>query len=213
MIQAAVISNGIQGIDRYFMSSDRITYNILTIDGNFDPDLELYDLLIVPNGCDHIAMAKIKDKVRSFLDKGKSLFCMDGWFTDWVPGNQWVMDNSKKSIDVRYTLKTDTYNLFENVNLDSFMFSHGISGWWSCGYIDAAPQADVIVEDTWNRPIVVLDEKTTNGLMILTASGPLGDSAGQATDDENSMNDLAMLYQNALSLIIERTKTVPTITA
>jgi hypothetical protein len=207
MIQAAVISNGIQGIHRYFMSSDRVTYNILTVDGNFDPDLESYHLLIIPNGCDHIAMAKLKNKVRSFLDMGKSLFCMDGWFTEWVPGNQWIMDNSKKSIEVRYALKTDRYNLFDDVNLESFIFSHGISGWWSCGYIEAAPLADVIVEDTWNRPIIVLDEKTTNGLMFLTASGPLGDSAGQATDDEHSMSDLTKLYQNVLSLVIERAKT------
>jgi hypothetical protein len=114
------------------------------------------------------------------------------------------MDNTKKSIDLRYRLKSDRYGLFENVNLDSFIFSHGISGWWSCGYIDAAAQADVIVEDTWKRPIIVLDEKSTNGLIFLTASGPLADNAGQTTDDANSTSDMAQLYQNVISLIVKK---------
>jgi len=202
MIEAAVISNGLQGVHAYFISNHRVRYHFLEVDEHFNPDLAPYELLVVPNGCDHIAMAKIKDSVKHFLDAGKSLFCMDGWFTDWVPGNQWVMDNSKKSIDVRYTLCTDRHNLFNDINIDSFIFSHGISGWWSCGYIIPAPHADVILKDTWNRAIIVLDETTTNGVMFLTASAPLGDTAGQATDDRNSMKDLVKLYQQLLDLII-----------
>lgn len=208
MLQAAVVSNGLQGINHYFISNERIKYNILEVGKNFNPVLDAYDILVVPNGCDHIAMAGIKEKVAEFLAAGKTLFCMDGWFTDWVPGNQWYMDNSKKSIDVRYHLRTDRHGLFDNVNLDSFTYSHGISGWWACGYIEAAPQADVIVADTWDRAIIVLDEKSTNGTMFLTASGPLGDTAGLATNDYNSLTDLSKLYQNVLLMIINKLQPV-----
>lgn len=208
MIKAAVISNGLQDLHHYFNSSHKVNYELLEITTNFDPNLGPYDLLVVPNGSDHIAMHKIKDKIADFLDQGKSLICVDGWFTNWIPGNQWIMDNSKKSIDVRYHLKKDTYGLFNNTNLDSFIYSNGISGWWSCGYIESAPQADVVLEDTWGRPIVVLDETTTNGLIFLTASGPLADKAGQTTDDENSMSDMATLFQNVLDLIAHKNEQV-----
>ncbi|ARN78800.1 hypothetical protein BST97_12815 [Nonlabens spongiae] len=204
MIKAAVISNGLEGLHHQFNSIEEVNYDILTIDAHFDPDLDLYDVLVVPNGSDHIALFKIKDKIKSFLDQGKALICVDGWFTRWIPGNQWIMDNTKKTIDVRYKIKNDRYGIFEDVDINSFIYSHGISGWWACGYIDAAPEADIVVEDTWNRPIIVLDEHTTNGLIFMTASGPLADATGQTTDDKSSMSDLPKLFKNVIKLIASK---------
>lgn len=202
MIQAKVISNGIEGLDEnMFCPNEQITYDFEEVTESFNPQLEGYDLLIVPNGSDQIAMLKIKDKVRRFLDAGNTLFCFDGWFTNWIPGNQWIMDNSKKTIDIRYRIKTDRYNLFTGVEVKSLNFSHGISGWWACGYIEAADEADVIMVDTWDRPMMVLDEVSTNGTMILTASGPVADYTYATTDDDNSMQDIGKLYRNFLTLI------------
>lgn len=204
MIQAAVISNSLDGIHRYFVSDMEVTYAFLEITKDFNPDFQPFDLLIVPNGSDHIAMAKLKDKVAAFLEDGKSLFCFDGWFTNWIPGNQWIMSNEKKTIDIRYKIKTDRYNIFDGIDIDKLIYSHNISGWWACGYIDASENAEVLLEDTWQRPIIVLDEKTTNGTIILTASGPLGDSGAIPTDEASSFTALAKLYHNMLRLIIKK---------
>ncbi len=199
MIQAAVIDNGIVGLRQYFQSNEKAHYDFLEVGETVPNDFSDYDLLVVPNGCDQIAMLRMKEPVQTFLNQGKTLFCFDGWFTDWIPGNQWRMDNSKKTIDIRYAIKDDKYDLFENVKVDSFTFSHGISGWWACGYIEAAPQANVVLEDTWGRAIMVLDEQSTPGKMFLTASGPLGDFTYGTTDDETSMNDLVKFYHNLLN--------------
>ncbi|MBT0607438.1 hypothetical protein [Aequorivita echinoideorum] len=204
MIKAAVVSNGLHGIHKYFVSNKNVEYTILEVTKNFDPDLKPYDLLVVPNGSDHIAMGRLKAKVADFLKEGNTLFCFDGWFTNWIPGNQWIMSNEKKTIDIRYKVKTDRHNLMEGVDINLLIYNHNISGWWACGYIEAAPEADVIIEDTWQRPIIVLDEKTTNGTMILTASGPLGDSGAIPTDDENSYAALGKLYQNMIRLILQK---------
>jgi len=202
MIQAKVISNGIEGLDEHmFRPNELITYDFEEVTESFNPQLEGFDLLIVPNGSDQVAMLKIKDKVRAFLEAGNALFCFDGWFTNWIPGNQWVMDNSKKTIDIRYRIKTDHYNLFDGVDVKSLNFSHGISGWWACGYIEAAAGADVVMVDTWNRPMIVLDEVSTNGTMVLTASGPVADYTYATTDDDDSMRDVGKLYRNFLTLI------------
>lgn len=206
MITAAVISNGLHDIHKYFVSNEKVRYDIIPVTKDFDPNLGPYELLVVPNGCDQIAMARIKDKVTAFLEAGKTLFCFDGWFTNWVPGNQWIMSNEKKTIDVRYTIKTDRHHIFKGINIDHLIYNHSISGWWACGYIEASPKADVLLEDTWQRPIIVLDERTTNGTMILTASGPLGDTGAIPSEDENSYTTLAKLYQQMLGFVIEKNK-------
>jgi len=221
MLHAVVISNAILGLEHLFRSDDLVTYRFEEVTAGFDPDFGGADVLIVPNGCDHVAMLKIRDRVRAFLDAGKTLLCFDGWFTAWVPGNQWVHDNEKATKAIRYHVRADRYGLFDGVELDHLQFNHGISGWWACGYIKAAASADVVLADTWERPIIVFDEATTNGLMILTASGPLGDFSFEegAADEENILsslgdlpsekaeNGLNTLYRNILRLVHHRKET------
>lgn len=202
MIQAAVISNQIVGLEDYFQSNPRVTYHFLPVDGKTDYDFLPYDLLVVPNGTDQIAVARLKTRIEEFLNAGKTLFCFDGFFTNWVPGNQWRMDQEHKSIDIRYKLKTDRHGLFDGIPIDDFIFQHGISGWWACGYIDAAPGADVVLEDTWGRAIIVLDESTTPGTILLTASGPLGDSSYGLTDDLSTYASLSRFYQQLLDKLL-----------
>jgi len=197
MLQALLISNGLQGLDKYYVSSDLMQYTTCLITKDFDPDLMPYDLLVVPNGSDHVAMLKIKDKVRAFLNAGRALVCCDGFFTAWVPGNQWRMDNSRRTMDVLYAPGTDRHHLLDNLNLDELNYSHGMTGWWACGYIEAAPGADVLLADTWQRPIVVLDEVSTAGRMLLTASGPLADVTYAGQSD----SALVALYRNFIQLL------------
>jgi len=160
MLNVTVVTNGIQELGRAFPEQPGVRYRAAPMGADFAPDLSATDVLLVPNGSDHVALAKAKTEVRRFLDAGGTLFCFDGWFTDWVPGNQWVMDNSKPTKDVRYRVGTDRHGLLDAVAIDDFVFHHGISGWWACGY-------------TWERPVAVLDAATTAGTMLLTASGPL----------------------------------------
>lgn len=200
MLQALLISNNVAGLETYYVSSELVHYTVCRITKDFDPDLMPYDVLVIPNGSDHVAMRKIKDKVRAFLDAGKSLVCSDGWFTAWVPGNQWVMDNTKKTMDVRYAIQTDRYGLFDGLKVDDLTFSHGMSGWWACGYINAAKGADIVLADTWNRPIIVLDEVSTNGSMLLTASGPLADM----TYSGSKTSPLVGLYRHFLEKVVAK---------
>ncbi|QKG52491.1 hypothetical protein [Hymenobacter sp. BRD67] len=197
MLQALLISNGLVGLEKYYISNELVQYTTCLITKDFAPDLTPYDLLVVPNGSDHVAMLKIKNQVRDFLNKGKALMCCDGFFTAWVPGNQWVMDNSHRTLDVRYLPGPDPHGLLRGLDLDELNFSHGMSGWWSCGYIQAAPGAEVLLVDTWQRPIVVLDEVSTAGRLLLTASGPLADVTYAGQPDRA----LVLLYRNFLHLL------------
>ena len=200
-LKAALISNGIEGLERLFVSNDAVEYDFLKVTKDFRPDLMGYDILIAPNGTDNIAMGRIKDMVKAFLDQGGTLFCFDGWFTDWIPGNQWVMDNTQKTIDVRYKVKDDPFGLSRQFSIEDLNFNYGISGWWSCGYIDAAPGAHVLIEDIWQRPLVVIDDSSTNGLMVLTASGPTADVAFGGESTRPEYQAMADLYRSFLHLV------------
>ncbi|MEZ4700982.1 MAG: hypothetical protein R2834_11670 [Rhodothermales bacterium] len=193
MLNALIVNNGIFGLEKVFPSTDTMACRFVETGPDFNLDLAGVDLLIVPNGSDHVAMHRAKQTVRAFLDAGGTLLCFDGWFTDWVPGNRWIHDNSKATRDIRYAIDVDRHGLFDGVAFDDLQFNHGISGWWACGYIEAAPGADVLMRDTWGRPMIVLDETTTAGRMLLTASGPLGE---YGTDGE--LAGLTALYRNAL---------------
>jgi len=204
MLKALIISNGIEGLASLYADTENIAYHIVEVEKDFRPDLSGYDVLIVPNGSDHIAMYKIRDKIAAFLEEGKTLICVDGWFTDWVPGNRWIMDNTKKSIETRYRIKDDPFGISEQFSAEDLTFSHGISGWWSCGYIEPARDATVFLEDTWGRAIVVIDEKTTKGLTILTASGPAADFQYATTDDLKAYTAMSNLYKAFVKLASSR---------
>ncbi len=198
MLQALVVSNAIVGLEAMFPSSERVRYRFAVTGPDFELDLAGIDLLIVPNGSDHVALYRNRAHVSAFLERGKTLFCFDGWFTGWVPGHRWVHDNGKPTRAVRYSIGTDRHGLFRGVDLDHFQYYHGISGWWACGYIEAAPGAEVLLHDTWGRPVLVLDECTTPGRMCLSASGPLGEVVGH----ETIPNGLMGFYQNLLAYVL-----------
>ncbi|MEO5930603.1 MAG: hypothetical protein ABIR47_11775 [Candidatus Kapaibacterium sp.] len=199
MLNAVVIDNGLHYLEHFFRPNDAVAYRFEKIGAGFDPSFDGVDILIVPNGSDHIAMLRVRETVARFLDAGGALICFDGWFTDWVPGNRWVMDNSKPTRDVRYAVVTDRYGVMDGVEIDTLIFSHGISGWWACGYIEPNPAADILLADTWSRAIAVIDEVSTPGVIILTASGLLGDYSGGEKNE-----GLGLLYHNLISFITRR---------
>jgi len=199
-LRALVIDNGIGAADG-FRDRPEIVFDRAMTGPNFQPQLDRYDLLVVPNGCDHIAMYRIRDEVRAMLYAGKSLFCFCGWFTDWIPGNRWIHDNRHATRDMRHFAGDDSRGLLDGVDLGYLDHNrHGISGWWSCGYIETGTPESVLVRDTWGRALIVSDESTTPGFMFLTASGPLGDFP-----ESSSWSPLGKLYRNVLDYAIVRT--------
>ncbi len=200
-LNALVFSNGIEGIEQLYRSDPGVQYDFLTLGPDHPHDFTAYDLLIAPNGTDHVALYQMRREIAEFLEEGKTLFCFDGWFTDWVPGNRWVMDNSQKSKEVRYHIKDDPFELRRHFRIEDLNFSHGISGWWACGYIEPGPGAITVLVDTWKRPLLVIDAQSTNGLMVLTASGPLGNSSYATTDDAKAHQAMAGLYQGLIQFV------------
>lgn len=195
MLRAAVIDNGCLGTERSFADSDSVHYRIERIGEDWNPDFSSDDLLVVPNGADHVAMDRVRGQVARVLGRGGAVFCFCGFFTPWLPGNRWVHDNTRPNREVRYRAGADRLGLLDGVELARLNWDrHGISGWWACGAIETADPASVVIEDQWGRVLMVADTSSTPGLIIATASGPLADPA----PGKPSVG-VARLYRNCLA--------------
>lgn len=198
-MKALVIDNG-TGAAAAYPDREGLTFDVARTGPDFAPVLDACDLLVVPNGADHVAMHAIRDDVRRFLARGGALFCFCGWFLDWIPGHRWVHDNSHPTREMRHFAGDDPLGLLRGVDLKGFDFNrHGISGWWACGYIETPAGAHVVIRDTWGRTVAVADDATTGGFLFLTASGPVGDYSRYG-----DTGPVGQLYNNLLQYVQAR---------
>lgn len=199
-LSGLIVSNGTGNIAPYLEHQpDGMSFVVAETGPDFMLQLEDVDLLLVPNGSDHVALGRAAATIRAFLDRGGLLLCFDGWVSSWVPGHAWVMDNRQRTADTRYAIRTDRLGIMDGVDVDALTFRHGISGWWACGYIDSPSGADVLVQDQLGRAVIVVDTVTTNGTMVLTASGPVGPSGRRCEPDASALA-LDRLYANLVAL-------------
>ena len=203
ILKAAVFYSGVYSSKESFVNNEFVQYDFLPVSAAFDPDIDQYDLVITGNPTDHIAMLKIKDKIARFLEGGKALFCFSGWYTNYIPGNKWVMDRDIKTIDTDYIAGSDPHELLKGVQIEELVKQNGIAGWWACGHIEASKSANVILSDILGRGIVVLDEKTTRGTVALTSGGPLN---GKVPPGTSGAQATTVLYNNLLLYLFEKMK-------
>lgn len=195
MLQAALIDNGVQGTSDYFVDRGELRFRRERIGAGWAPDFSYDDVLVVPNGSDHVALYRARASVAQLLARGGTVLCFCGFFTPWLPGSVWVHDNSRPNREVRYHVVNDALGLLDDVAIDTLdTNAHGISGWWACGGIQTARESSVVLADTWHRPVLVADTRSTPGLIIATASGPLGDADPSA----DAGSGLTRLYRNVM---------------
>ncbi|MGH8597449.1 MAG: hypothetical protein ACREXT_12395 [Gammaproteobacteria bacterium] len=194
MLNAVLIHSGVAGTENYFKDCAEVRYRIERIGDPWSPDFAGDDLVIVPNGANHVALYDARAAIHALLAHGGVLACFCGFFTPWIPGSLWRHDNTKPLQDVRYRLNRDDLALFDGVEVNELTFdAHGISGWWACGHIETAHADNVVLIDNFERVLLIADRRSTKGLIIATASGPLGDP-----DPSSPAQGTCLLYRNIL---------------
>lgn len=177
-MRIALIDNGVAGLGDYYAASPGIEYRRERITARWQPDFGADDVILAPNGTDHVALHEARDAVQALLARGGAVLCFCGFFTPWLPGSQWRHDLGARLDALRYELRHDPLALFEDVDPESLCRDeHGIRGGWACGTISTAHASSVVLVDNFARVIMIADQRTTRGLIIATASGPLWDEA------------------------------------
>jgi hypothetical protein len=197
MLRAVVVDNGIHGLREHFVNSPAIRYRFERITADWRPIFE-EDVVIVPNGSDHLAMLHARASIEAVLARGAAVLSFCGCYTPWLPGTIWAHDNTRPNIEVRYHVINDPLDLMGGVDPARLSTDdHGISGWWACGALHTARPDSVVLADTWQRPVLIADMGATRGLIIATASGPLGESDPDAADDQG----VRRLYRNIIRAV------------
>jgi hypothetical protein len=88
MIRTAVIDNGLSYVRSCYRSSEAIDFAFVPAQMAHASSLHAHDWVMVPNGCDHVALWRARGAVAAVLARGGAVVCGEGWFTDWVPGLQ-----------------------------------------------------------------------------------------------------------------------------
>lgn len=204
MVKVAVLNNGYEDQSEYFISSSEAIYFFIDIGNDFSLELNSYSCLIIPFGSDNVALYRCRSSIQNFLNQGNTVLSFDGCYTNWLPGIQWFMDNSYPTKKMRYKLYEDTYGLFKEVDLKGLIYSSKKSGWWTNGFLHPQPTSHTIMCDNYNRPIMVLDEEKTNGLIIAISAAPLSSEVSHITNDTRSQQSLKALYNNIMDFIVKR---------
>ena len=197
MLQVAVVDNGIHGLRDRFVDSVAVSYRFEPITRGWSPRFA-EDVVIVPNGSDHLSLYRARHAIEAVLERGGAVLCFCGCYTPWLPGTHWRHDNTRPNREVRYQIARDPLNLMDGVDPHRLSTdSHGINGWWACGELITVDPQSVVLVDTWNRAVLVADTRSTPGLIVATASGPLGDGTSDAPDDDGTRR----LYRNLMRVV------------
>lgn len=138
-----------------------------------DEVLQTGDVLLVPCRMPPPRMIPLAPLVRSHLDAGGTVVAMgesrsDLWLDDVAftsePTNWWWWLEPGAKLGVR--LAAPTHPLMCGQTDASL-------AWHLHGWFDPPPQADVLVRDGADRPILYLDESSTNGRLVVTSLDPM----------------------------------------
>lgn len=205
-LNAALIDSGVTGGVSYFGESPRVRYRVERITADWQPTFANDDLLIVPNGANHVALYEARHAIADFLQRGGVLFCFCGYFTPWLPGSVWTHDNRVALRDLEYEIVHDPLGLMRGVSAAALCCNpHGIRGGWACGEILADHADAVVLRDNFGRTLMIADRHSTHGLIVTTASGPLGDPdpsapASATTQLFRNLIDAAHTHRESLNV-------------
>ncbi len=195
----AVLDNGIGYIPETYSTENfpGHAFTIIPALSLGQTDLSTYDVFIAPNGTDHVALYRNREKIQSFLDDGKALLCFCGWTTDWIPGSTWEMQYDIPLRTYEITFPNPSHPLLRGIKIDEVNISNGKRGFWVCGHINPAPGAEPLMVNNLNQAVMILDEHTTKGTIVATASGPLPGFAEEGSTERHSFD---ILFENILQL-------------
>lgn len=193
-MQIALIHSGVAGTEQYYRGDATHQYRCERISADWQPCFDDDDVVLVPNGANHVALYEARAQLHKVLARGGAVLCFCGFFTPWLPGNQWRHDIGRDLRQLRYRVVCDELQLFEGVETEELCCDeHGIRGGWACGDIQTHYADSVVLTDNYQRTLLVADRRSTAGLIIATASGPLGDDA-----PHSAAHGARRLYRNIL---------------
>lgn len=128
-----------------------------------DIDLNDYDILIFPRGTDQEIAYSQRDRIRQFLDTGKTVISFGEVTEEWLPGCHWA--GVVPEDDGLLVIK-DQHPVLENLEPEDLFWHKGSTGWCCHGHFADMKDVEILVTNSLGDPIMYIDRKSTKGIII-----------------------------------------------
>lgn len=199
MIKILVIDCGRPIIQEAYTSTINMLADVLP--ATEVKDLNDYELVVLPSSLTLEQVNVIKDQLHKYLNNNGVVFCFSADAVDALPHN--AINKSKKVPEIHYTLYDDTYGFFKDVDTE-VLNSISQHKWSSQGFIESEHDVQVVVCSYEKLPVMVVDEISTSGTMVITAGLGMLENTIEGASDPDLAAELSKLWENMLSLVSRR---------
>lgn len=131
-------------------------------------DLSQFAGLMITNFVDESFMLTHKEILEQYLDTGGVIFSFAEMSESYLP-NAPIWHRSPTPIREREIIVVEPINpIFEGIDPYDLNVRQGVKGFFTRGYFEEIPAgAEVIVQDELGKPVIYIDRKSTNGVLIV----------------------------------------------
>lgn len=133
-------------------------------------DLEPYIALMITGNVDQELLYRERRIIRDFLDSGKVVVFSGHLLHQWLPGAGTFVPKDIRSFRDYGIQIVKPHPIFEGVKAEDLTFRRGVAGFFARGHNPPPEGAEVLLELAGGEPIVYVDRRSTNGV-ILAHSG------------------------------------------
>ena len=199
MIRALVVDCGRPLLKDAYTSSVDVLIDVRKAEEVYE--LDSYELVVLPSTLTGNQSKILEKKIVEYLSKNGVVFCFSSHCIDCLPSNHW--DRSVDIPSIHYALYDDTYNFFKDVDV-SILNRISDHGWKSEGFIKSENEVQVVVCSYEELPVMIVDEISTSGTMVITAGLGILERAVEDVSDQLLRQELHKLWQNMINLVLQR---------
>lgn len=133
-------------------------------------NLEPYIALMITGNVDQELLYRERAVIRDFLDSGKVVVFSGHLLHPWLPGAGTFVPKEIRSFRDYEIRIVKPHPIFEGVEAEDLTLRRGVAGFFARGHNPPPEGAEVLLELADGEPIVYVDRRSTNGI-ILAHSG------------------------------------------
>lgn len=195
---------GYIGVDMQFtrLSQAEMMQHRIVFINNYDlPDVDLSAFvgLVITNYTDEAFMVKHQALFANYLAQGGVIFSTAEMGESYIP-NVPVWHRSPTPIRERDMIVANPdYPMFKGIDPYDLNYRQGVKGFFTRGYFTHVPaQAEIIVHDEKNEPVIYVDRHSTNGVIIAGAGTDLYQMYRQETPETSTAYKLTSTIFEAI---------------
>jgi hypothetical protein len=138
-----------------------------------DIDLARYAGIVVSSQVDQAFLYRHRGVVREFLDAGGVVAFSGHLSRRWLPGVDCFEPKTIESEADYAVIEERPHPVFEGVDMADLTYQRGVAGFFARGHNPPPADARTILRLPDGEPVVFVDDRTTNGTMLVHSGNDL----------------------------------------